>query len=201
MWGIFGSVAHPAGRDKSGESESCRNRRVPGPQKPLANRIVWRHKTAMQQQALSAIVAWIRLERAMEKFHLELKKQLGLTGLQLAVLRILAERPQLPLAALRKTLVMHPATLGQSIDELRLKGLCTVRRDAKDKRARLVSITAEGLALLEKAPLAGPVRLRQVDHEPERLDRLTVALEDAMGLFGLEPWAPSRGAERAPSRT
>lgn len=150
----------------------------------------------MQQQALSATVAWIRLERAMEKFNLSLKQQLGITGLQLQVLRILAERPQLPLAALRKTLVMHPATLGQSIDELRLKGLCAVRRDAKDKRARQVSITPEGVALLACAPLAGPGRVRQVDHEPERLDRLTAALEDCMELFGLAPWAPAKGAER-----
>ncbi|CDP52224.1 hypothetical protein [Devosia sp. DBB001] len=151
----------------------------------------------MQQQALSAIVAWIRLERAMEKFNLDLKQQFGLTGLQLAVLRILAERPQLPLAALRKTLVMHPATLGQSIDELRLKGLCTVRRDAKDKRARLVAITPEGAELVAATPLAGPVRLRQVDHDPDRLDRLTGALEDAMELFAITPWAPSGGAEKS----
>ena len=150
----------------------------------------------MQQQALSAIVAWIRLERAMESFHLALKRDLGITGLQLQVLRLLAERPQLPLAALRKTLVMHPATLGQAIDEMRLKGLCTVRRDAKDKRARQVAITPEGLEVLARAPLAGPGRLRQVDHDPERLDRLAAALEDAMDLFGVTPWAPAKAAER-----
>ncbi|MDF2983904.1 MAG: hypothetical protein K0Q69_3676, partial [Devosia sp.] len=81
----------------------------------------------MQQQALSAIVAWVRLERATESFHADLKKRFGITGLQLAVLRICAERPQLPLAALRKALVMHPATLGQSIDELRRMDLVTVK--------------------------------------------------------------------------
>jgi DNA-binding MarR family transcriptional regulator len=95
----------------------------------------------MQQQALSTIVSWVRLERALEAFHLELRQRFGITGLQLAVLRILAERPRLPLAALRKALVAHPATLGQAIDGLRRRELVTVRTDAADRRARNVALT------------------------------------------------------------
>lgn len=146
----------------------------------------------MQQQALSAIVAWVRLERAMDAFHAELKKRHGLTGLQLAVLRICAERPQLPLAAIRKALVMHPATLGQSIDELRRMELVAVRTDPGDRRARVVSLTDKGRALLADAPLAGPMRLREAEHDVARLDRLKLALEDAVELFGLAGWDPAR---------
>ncbi len=146
----------------------------------------------MQQQALSAIVAWVRLDRAVEIFNAELKQQHGITGLQLAVLRILGERPQLPLAALRKALVMHPATLGQAIDGLRRKGLCQVRRNPSDKRARDIAITPEGEAIVAAAPLAGPVRLRELNHDPARLDRLAAALEDAIDLFGLGPWVEKR---------
>jgi DNA-binding MarR family transcriptional regulator len=142
----------------------------------------------MQQQALSAIVAWVRLDRAVELFNAELKQRHGITGLQLAVLRILGERPQLPLAALRKALVMHPATLGQAIDGLRRKGLCQVRRNPADKRARDIAITPEGEAVVAAAPLAGPVRLREVNHDAARLDRLATALEDAVDLFGLGAW-------------
>jgi DNA-binding MarR family transcriptional regulator len=156
----------------------------------LASQILWHHNIFMQQQALSAIVAWVRLERAIDAFNLDLRRRFGLTGLQLAILRILAERPRLPLAALRKALVMHPATLGQAIDALRLKGLCEVRYDSKDRRARLVSLTAAGTTLLAEAPLAGPVRLREVLAEPARLEALATALEDAVDLFGLQPWAP-----------
>ena len=144
----------------------------------------------MQQQALSAIVAWVRLDRAFENLNAELRRRYGLTGLQLSVLRILAERPQLPLAALRKALVMHPATLGQAIDKLRVMELVTVRRDQADKRARLVALTPAGTALLATAPLVGPVRLREVAADPARLERLAAALEDAIALFGLESWAP-----------
>jgi DNA-binding MarR family transcriptional regulator len=146
----------------------------------------------MQQQALSATVAWVRLERAMAAFEAELKKRYGITGLQLQVLRICAERQQLPLAALRKALVAHPATLGQSIDELRRMELVTVRTDPADRRARLVGLTEAGTALVAATPVAGPVRLREVDHDVMRLDRLKAALEDAIELFGVEAWAPGR---------
>lgn len=146
----------------------------------------------MQMQALSATVAWVRLERAMAAFEAELKKRFGITGLQLQVLRICAERPQLPLAALRKALVAHPATLGQSIDDLRLRDLVTVRTDPKDRRARVVALTDTGAALVAETPLAGPVRLREIDHDTARLDALKLALEDAIELFGLAEWTPGR---------
>jgi DNA-binding MarR family transcriptional regulator len=146
----------------------------------------------MQQQALSAIVAWVRLARAFEAFNLDLRRRFDLTGLQLAILRILAERPSLPLSALRKGLVLHPATLGQAVDELRAKGLCTVGRNPADRRARIVALTPAGEALLATAPLAGPVRLRQLAADPARLATLAVALDDAIDLFGLAAWAPGR---------
>jgi DNA-binding MarR family transcriptional regulator len=145
----------------------------------------------MQQQALSAIVAWVRLDQAIVNFNQTLRKQFGITGLQLAVLRILGERPSLPLAALRKSLVMHPATLGQSIDELRVMELVTVSRDSRDKRARNVALTDKGRELVSRAPVAGPLRLREVETDPARLDRLKLAFEDAIDLFGLAEHLPT----------
>jgi DNA-binding MarR family transcriptional regulator len=150
----------------------------------------------MQQQALSAIVAWVRLDAAIQNFNQTLRKEFGITGLQLAVLRILGERPALPLAALRKSLVMHPATLGQSIDELRGMGLCTVERSPKDKRARVVAITEAGKALMARAPMAGPVRLRAFDHDVAKLDRLRAAFDDAVEMFGLGEHLPKKTAGR-----
>ena len=150
----------------------------------------------MQMQALSAMVAWVRLDQAIQSFNQTLRKEFGITGLQLAVLRILGERPQLPLAALRKSLVMHPATLGQSIDELRAMELCTVTRDPRDKRARIIAITDKGRELMARAPLAGPVRLREIETEPARLDALKAAFEDAVDLFGLNEHLPKAGDGR-----
>ena len=150
----------------------------------------------MQQQALSAIVAWVRLDAAIQGFNQALRKDFGITGLQLAVLRILGERPALPLAALRKSLVMHPATLGQSIDELRGMDLVTVTRDPRDKRARQVAITDKGRELMARAPVAGPVRLRAMDHDVAKLDGLKGAFEDAVELFGLTDYLPGKGDGR-----
>lgn len=150
----------------------------------------------MQQQALAAVIAWIRLERALENFERTLHDEFGITGLQLAILRLLSERPALALAALRKALVMHAATLGQAVDHLRRLGLCEVRPDPRDRRARLVALTSAGAAMLARTPMAGPMRLRQAPADSARLDRLAVALEDAIALFALDEWAP--GARPAP---
>lgn len=142
----------------------------------------------MQQQALSAMVAWVRLDRAITAFQADLKRRHNITALQLAVLHIIVERPHIPLAALRKALVAHPATLGQAIDALRRKGFCRVLSDPADRRARNVSITEAGQALVQSSPLAGPMRLRHVEGETERLDRLSTSFSDAIALFGLEEW-------------
>lgn len=142
----------------------------------------------MQQQALAAMVAWMRLDTALKAFEAALKRDHKITTLQLAVLHIVSERPHIPLAALRKALLAHPATLGQAIDDLRRKGLCLVRTNPEDRRARNVFLSEAGAALVAAVPMAGPMRLRDVAGESERLDRLTPALNDALELFGLEDW-------------
>jgi DNA-binding MarR family transcriptional regulator len=143
----------------------------------------------MQQQALSAMVAWMRLDGAIKAFEADLKRRHRITSLQLAVLHIVSERPHIPLAALRKALLSHPATLGQAIDDLRRKGLCQVRSNPDDRRARNVSMTEAGAALVAAVPLTGPMRLREIEGETDRLLALTPALADALNLFGLEDWA------------
>ena len=157
----------------------------------------------MRQQALSVTVAWVRLERALERLDADLRRSFGITRLQLSVLHILTERTRLPLAALRKALVAHPATLGQAIDRLRVMGLVTVRTNENDRRARLVALTPEGAALADRVPLAGPVRLREAGPEAaDSLDRLALALDDAVALFGLEDWVEDprpRGKEKGAS--
>ena len=132
------------------------------------------------------MVAWMRLDQAIKSFEAELKRDHKITALQLAVLHIVSERPHIPLAALRKALVAHPATLGQAIDDLRRKGLCLVRTNPEDRRARNVSLTDAGAQIVASVPLLGPMRLRDVEGETERLDRLAPALNDALELFGLK---------------
>jgi DNA-binding MarR family transcriptional regulator len=137
--------------------------------------------------AVAAVRAWTRLDQAMTAFDRDLRAHHGVTGRQLAVLRLVDEwGPALPLADLRRRLVLHPATLGQLVDRLAAAGLVELTADADDRRRRTVGLTAAGRRLLATAPLAGPVRLRHTTADPARLRRLAAALDDAVDLFGLD---------------
>jgi MarR family transcriptional regulator, temperature-dependent positive regulator of motility len=137
--------------------------------------------------AVAAVRAWTHLDQAMAAFDRALRADHGITGRQLAVLRLVDEWGPAPtLAELRRRLVLHPATLGQLVDRLAGAGLVELAADAGDRRRRTVGLTAAGRRLLAAAPLAGPVRLRHTDADPARLRRLAAALTDAIELFGLE---------------
>ena len=137
---------------------------------------------------LAAIRAWWRLDQAFARFNRHLQERHGVTGAQLALLRILAEGP-VTLSELRARLVMHPATLGQLVDRLARQGLVDRAVSPDDRRRRLVEPTARGWRLLADAPVAGPVRLRTLAGEPERMRRLAETFDDAIELFGLKEWA------------
>ena len=137
---------------------------------------------------LAAIRSWLRLDQAFVRFNRHLRQRHGVTGVQLAMLRILSERP-VTLAELRQSLAMHPATLGQLIDRLARMGLVDRRSSPDDRRKRLVEPTSRGRRLLAAAPLAGPVRLRYQPADRDRLGHLAAAFEDAVELFGLKEWS------------
>jgi DNA-binding MarR family transcriptional regulator len=137
---------------------------------------------------VAAIRSWLRLDQAFTAFNRHLRERHGVTGAQLAMLRIVSERP-VTLAELRANLAMHPATLGQLVDRLVRQGLLDRRPTDTDRRKRRVEPTEAGWRLLREAPLAGPVRLRHEPARPERLKRLAAAFDDAIDLFGLKEWS------------
>ena len=141
-------------------------------------------------ESLRAIRSWYRLQRATASYGAHLRARFGASGEQLALLRIIAERAHWPLSELRGRLTMHPATLGQAVDRLARRGDVAVSPDPADRRRRVVAVTEQGRALIASLPDAGPVRLRTREFDPERLERLADAFDDAIELFGLEEWAP-----------
>jgi MarR family transcriptional regulator, temperature-dependent positive regulator of motility len=165
---------------------------------------VLHNNLVVDPDALAAIQAWTRLDAAIGAFNRHLEREHGVTGAQLAILRIVREWSApgaggIALAAMRERLVMHPATLGQILDRLAGRGLVDVSPDPADRRRRLVRLTAEGERLVGAAPLAGPVRLRYQPADPATLRHLAQALDDAIVLFGLERYthgatAPTPGA-------
>jgi MarR family transcriptional regulator, temperature-dependent positive regulator of motility len=143
----------------------------------------------VETEAVAAIRAWTRLDQAIAAFNRELERRHGITGAQLAVLRLVAEwGPQVRLADLRQRLVMHPATLGQLLERLAARGLVDLPADPADRRRRRGVLAPAGRRVIDEAPLAGPVRLRHVPADPQRLRRLGEALTDAIVLFGLEEY-------------
>ncbi|MFC6356926.1 MarR family winged helix-turn-helix transcriptional regulator [Luethyella okanaganae] len=138
---------------------------------------------------VGAIRAWLRLNAALAEFDRRLRAEFGVTGGQLAILRIIGEG-ETTLARLRAQLVMHPATLGQLIDRVAKLGFVVLDPSPEDRRSRRLRLTEQGRSLVRDAPLAGPVRLRATV-EVDRARRLAVALEDAVELFGLDEWALS----------
>lgn len=142
-------------------------------------------------EALRAIRAWVRLESAFEAARKEFVTKHGVTGEQVAIARIVAERSEWPMVQLRERMSMHPATVGQLIGRAQDKGLVEVRQDAADGRRRVVAVTDRGRELLAALPLTGPVRLRSVPADPAQLDALAQAFDQAVELFGLGPWAPA----------
>lgn len=143
-----------------------------------------------QPEAVRVIRAWYRLELATRTLSAHIRREVGITGEQLALLRILGERGEWPLAELRARLTMHPATLGQSLDRLAQRGLVSLVPDPQDGRRRRVSLTDDGRQALQRVPAAGPGILRGVHRDPAELARVAAAFESAIELFGLEDWAP-----------
>ena len=146
--------------------------------------------TQVDAAAITAVRAWLRLERSFDGLNVYLKDRYRITGLQLAILRIIGESESTTLYALRAQLAMHPATIGQLVDRVVKRGLLSRKRAANDSRLRELTLTARGRRLLEEAPVAGPVRIRSARADKGRLRRLAAAFDDAVSLFGLEEWAP-----------
>ncbi|MDR1294890.1 MAG: winged helix DNA-binding protein [Bifidobacteriaceae bacterium] len=112
-----------------------------------------------------------------------------MTGEQVAICRIVAERDGWAMADLRERLTMHPATLGQALARLEERGLVEVTQDGSDGRRRRVAITQDGRTVLSEIPLIGPVRLRTTEAPPKDLAALARGFTLAIELFGLQPWA------------
>lgn len=140
---------------------------------------------------IDVIRAWYSLEQAFEKARSLLRTRYGITGEQLAILRIINERDPWALADLRNNLSMHPATLGQLLGRMEKRGFVVCSKDPDDKRRRLISVTASGREICNSAPLIGPVRLRTTKLPAHQIANLSQAFSQAIVLFGLEEFTSS----------
>lgn len=145
----------------------------------------------MTTRTEQAIRAWVRLDAAFAAVNAALVADHGVTGAQLAMLRLVDEwGGAVALTDLRSRLSLHPATAGQLLARLAGKHLLDLDKDPDDRRRRTARLTDDGRALLAIAPLVGPVRLRHEPPDRSTLDLLAHGFDAAVDAFGLAPYAP-----------
>lgn len=92
-----------------------------------------------------------RAARAMARRFDDALRPVGLKGGQFSLL-ISLNRPEPPsVGSVARLLAMDRTTLTANLKPLERRGLLIVKRDDDDRRARRLTLTADGLALLEQA--------------------------------------------------
>lgn len=92
-----------------------------------------------------------RAARAVTRYYDQRLAPAGVGANQFTVLGYLKHRGPLRMQALGDLLAMDRATVGHNLRPLERDGLLRIDVDQADRRARLVSITAAGLAKIDEA--------------------------------------------------
>jgi len=136
------------------------------------------------------------LIRRMHQIHLALFAEecaaFDLTPVQFSIMTVAATQPDLDQVKLAQEVGVDRATMANVVARLETKGMVRRRHAAKDKRVRLVSLTPQGAALLDRMrPAAQRAHDRTIAALPAA-DRdlfmaLLTRLVDAQNDFGRAP--------------
>ncbi len=96
-------------------------------------------------------VLWA-LDHALQRRSKRMARELGLTGPQRLVLRIVGRFPGIPAGELATLLSLHPSTLTGILQRLEARGWIRRRPHPRDRRRVLVGLTASGRALTGDEP-------------------------------------------------
>jgi MarR family transcriptional regulator, organic hydroperoxide resistance regulator len=116
-------------------------------------------------------VMWA-LDHALHRGSKRMRSQLGVTGPQRFVIRIVGRFPELTAGRLAALLHLHPSTLTGVRKRLEAQGLLRRRSDPADRRRCLLELTAKGRRLnVETAgTIEAGVRRALNDASPRQLD-------------------------------
>lgn len=98
------------------------------------------------------LIAIRRIIRAVDLHSKKLVREWGLTTPQLLVLRAVAREGGASPTTIARHVHLSQATITNIVDRLEKAGLVTRRRDDRDRRVVIVSLTDAGKARLEEAP-------------------------------------------------
>jgi DNA-binding MarR family transcriptional regulator len=150
-------------------------------------------RTRRQQRDTTAVLNDLRrIVRALRESSRAAERRLGVTGAQLFVLRALAGTQARSLNELAARTHTHQSTVSVVVKRLAARRLVRRTTSPLDRRRLELSVTAQGRAVLERAPLAAQDVLvdgldRLADEDRQALAVALRRLVAAMGLRAAEP--------------
>ncbi|MFF1836985.1 MarR family winged helix-turn-helix transcriptional regulator [Streptomyces sp. NPDC058231] len=114
----------------------------------------------------------------------------GLRATQFSILQKLSTCEEATITTLAELIAMDRTTLATNLKPLAREGLVTVEPSPTDRRARIVTITPDGLARMKTAlPLWRTVQAQfEENFGTEKAASLRASLEDVLHT-GFQPWA------------
>ncbi len=100
----------------------------------------------------NVMIALRKIIQAIDLNSKSLVKRFGLTGPQLVILKEIAGFDEISAGAIANEVSLSRGTVTGILDRMVTKNLISKRRDLKDKRRVMLSITEQGEKLLEIAP-------------------------------------------------
>jgi DNA-binding MarR family transcriptional regulator len=112
------------------------------------------------------------LAHGMQSRSKRMESELGVTGPQRLVLRILGRSPNVTAGALARAMCVHPSTLTGVLRRLETRGLLERKRDRRDGRRALLVLTAAGKKLdaLQSGSVEAAVRRTMSRLDEKELD-------------------------------
>lgn len=98
------------------------------------------------------LISLRRIVRATGRYSRRLSKEAGLTAPQLLVMQAILSQEEMTMGQIAQSVSLSQATITSILDRLENRGLVERYRGKEDKRRVYAHVTAEGKALLEKAP-------------------------------------------------
>jgi DNA-binding MarR family transcriptional regulator len=109
-----------------------------------------------------------RLQQMAVAIFVEETEAYGITPVQYAAMQAVHDRPELDQRSLSRSIGFDTSTIGGVIDRLEKRGLMQRNASAEDRRVRLLTLTAEGEALLEEVqPAMLRAQFRMLEPLPE----------------------------------
>lgn len=140
-----------------------------------------------------------RLQQMAVAIFLDETSAFGITPVQYAAMHAVHNRPELDQRSLSRAIGFDTSTIGGVIDRLEKRGLMRRNASAEDRRVRLLTLTAEGEALLHEvrpAMLRAQVRMLEPLPASERrhfMAMLKVLVTRSDTAFGAAPGDANNG--------